>query len=193
MSIRRVLPLILVLGAFLIILLMLAVKSEAHTAEECDQLTQELGEWFEYEQWHGTNFLALEDLRGLLDEKVAWCSPKRTHTTHSRSTRSYGGGVEQWRPLVTQYFRSADIEIALCLIGYETGFTGNPNAKNPRSSAAGLFQFLRSTWDKVPLSVTGGTYDSGQVYQPEANVRSAAWLKDASGWSQWSPYNAGLC
>jgi len=191
-----VLPLILVLGAFLIILLMLAVKAEAHDPEVCHETTHQLADWIENETWHGVNRQTLETLQEILVIRREACAvdpPRSVNTTNRRSTRSYGGGVEQWRPLVTQYFRSADIEIALCLIDYETGSTGNPNSKNPRSSAAGLFQFLRSTWDKVPLSVTGGTYDSGQVYQPEANVRSAAWLKDASGWSQWSPYNAGLC
>lgn len=103
-----------------------------------------------------------------------------------------GSDVEQWRGLVTEYFAAGDVETALCLIGYESG--GNPNAANPNSSAAGLFQFLKSTWDNmVPIEVTGGSYDSGAVFNPEANIRSAAWLQDAAGWSQWSPWNRGLC
>ena len=105
---------------------------------------------------------------------------------------NWGGTVEEWRPLVAGHFAPEKVETALCLIHYES--RGNPNADNPASTAAGLFQFLRSTWDNmVPLSVTGGSYSSGQVYQPEANVRSAAWLQNAAGWTQWSPWNAGKC
>ena len=80
----------------------------------------------------------------------------------------------------------------MCLIEHES--RGDPGANSPISTAAGLFQFLRSTWDDmVPASVTGGSYASGQVYDPEANIRAAAWLKNAAGWGQWSPYNRGEC
>lgn len=108
-----------------------------------------------------------------------------------RTRTAWSGNVEQWRPLVARFFASEKVETAMCILARETGFTGNPNAKNPRSSAAGLFQFLRSTWNKVPLSVTGGSYDSGMVYDPTANVRSAAWLQAHSGWGQWTVYS--LC
>lgn len=85
---------------------------------------------------------------------------------------------------MAKYFNAADVNHALCILALES--KGNPNALNPRSSAAGLFQFLRGTWDSVPSSVTGGSYDSGQVYNPEANTRAAAWLAYNVGWSQWS-------
>lgn len=100
-------------------------------------------------------------------------------------------GVEQWRALVTVYFPAGEVERALCIMDHES--RGNPNAKNPRSSAAGLFQFLRSTWNNVPLSVSGGSYDSGQVYQAEPNIASAAWLQERSGWWPWNPYQNGEC
>lgn len=99
--------------------------------------------------------------------------------------------VLRWRPLVETYFPPSEVNRALCIMGYESG--GNPDAKNPTSTAAGLFQFLRSTWDNVPSAVTGGSYDSGRPYDAEANVRSAAWLQDRYGWTQWSPYSRGLC
>lgn len=111
--------------------------------------------------------------------------------THKAPSTTWSGSVEQWRPLVASHFTANKVNTAMCLLAAES--KGNPDAKNPRSSAAGLFQFLRGTWNSVPTSVTGGSYDSGRVYNPEANIRSAAWLQNAAGWSQWSPYNRGLC
>lgn len=110
-----------------------------------------------------------------------------TDTTLWRDTsrRDWGGSVEEWRPLVAGFFPPEQVEMALCVIAGES--RGNPNADNPRSSAAGLWQFLKSTWDNVvPRSVTGGTYASGLVYQPEASTRAAAWLWANLGWSQWN-------
>src|SRR5690606_3222845 len=109
------------------------------------------------------------------------------HPPRTAVNRDMGPNVEQWRPLVEKYFASDKVATAMCIMKYESG--GNPNAKNRRSTAAGLFQFLKSTWDKVvPREVTGGSYASGQVYIPEANVRAAAWLQANAGWTQWSVY-----
>ena len=105
--------------------------------------------------------------------------------------RGMGSNVEQWRPLVATYFAGHLVDQALCIMRAESG--GNPHAKNPRSTAAGLFQFLRGTWASVPVSVTGGSYDSGRVYDPTANVAAAAWLQAEDGWGHWSVYNGGLC
>lgn len=116
-------------------------------------------------------------------DQVAWVDPVR---------QSWGGNVEEWRPLVAGFFPADMVETAMCIMRFESG--GNPNAKNRSSTAAGLFQFLKSTWDNmVPRDVTGGSYSSGQVFVPEANVRSAAWLAINVGWSQWSPYKRGEC
>ena len=76
------------------------------------------------------------------------------------------------------------VDHAMCVLAHES--KGNPNAKNSRSTAAGLFQFLRSTWNSVPGSITGGSYDSGRVYDPEANIAAAAWLQKNAGWGQWT-------
>ena len=115
------------------------------------------------------------------------------HAGARSSARTGAGtaGVERWRPLVAIYFDATDVATAMCLIAAESG--GNQDALNPRSSAAGLFQFLRSTWNSVPKSVSGGSYESGRVYEPEPNIAAAAWLERRSGWTQWSPYNRGLC
>ncbi len=118
-------------------------------------------------------------------------APPHSHATTRARSSTWSGNVEQWRPLVATYFAANKVNTAMCILNHETGGTGDPNSKNDRSSAAGLFQFLRKTWNSVPLSVTGGTYDSGQVYNPDANVRAAAWLQINAGWGQWTVYR--LC
>ena len=141
----------------------------------CDQVTACEAEWVE--SWN--------------DHKTTWEAHTLQPRRSSYAFRGMGGGVEQWRPLVLTYFGSDRANTAMCLMSYESG--GNPNAKNPSSTAAGLFQFLKGTWNSVPNAVTGGTYESGQVFLPEPNIRAAAWLQTNSGWSQWSPWNAGKC
>lgn len=99
--------------------------------------------------------------------------------------RQHTAGTEQWRELVASYFPADQVEMALCVIEGES--EGDIGADNPTSSAAGLWQFLKSTWDDmVPADVTGGSYSSGAVYDPVASTRAAAWLWAAEGWSQWN-------
>lgn len=93
--------------------------------------------------------------------------------------------VEQWRPLVSAYFDADEVDRALCLIKHESG--GNPDAKNPRSTARGLMQILTSLWGKhfnLPAEA---------FYDPETNIRAAKRILDMQGWGAWSPYNRGLC
>ncbi len=128
----------------------------------------------------------LHELEDMRERHPSYFDPQPAHTHRARS--AWSGTVEQWRPLVATYFAPEKVDTAMCVLAYETGFTGDPDSKNPRSSAAGLFQFLRSTWDRVPVSITGGSYDSGRVYNPEANVSAAAWLQNNAGWGQWTVY-----
>lgn len=50
---------------------------------------------------------------------------------------------------------------------------GNPLAKNPRSSASGLFQHLARLWPE--RSVKAG-WPGADIFDPEANIAVAAWL-----------------
>ena len=100
---------------------------------------------------------------------------------HTHPRRTYSAGVEQWRPLVAAYFRPGDVDRALRIMRCESG--GNPNAKNPRSSASGLFQHLGKYW--ATRSAAAG-YGGVSIFDPTANVAVAAWLRDqAGGWSHW--------
>lgn len=85
------------------------------------------------------------------------------------------GGVQQWRPLVETYFPPERVEEAMRVMACESG--GNPAAKNPNSTATGLFQFLDGTW--AWMSVMSG-WDGHSRLEPEANVAVAAYLVDYS-------------
>lgn len=98
--------------------------------------------------------------------------------------QKWGQAVEQWRPLVAGQFPPEQVEMALCVIYGES--RGDPRADNPTSSARGLFQFLKSTWNKVAVATNGPNYDSGAPYNPEISTYYAAWLWADSGWGQWS-------
>ena len=122
-------------------------------------------------------------------------SPTTTAPSNTTTSTSGGGGgpwnhplsVEQWRPLVQQFFPSNRVEEALRIIDCESN--GDPDAYNPYSGASGLFQFIPSTWaSTAPKSGYGGH----SVFEPEANVASAAWLANRYEelgqyyWRAWS-------
>ena len=178
------------LTVVLVVMMVLVATGQAqgHTIAELDEWTEE--------------WVALADesltpqLTGRLVDMTSrhpwYFDPQPSRVTgETRTSPSWSGSVESWRGLVSLHFPADQVDRALCIMELESH--GNPNAKNPRSSAAGLFQFVRDTWDRVPLSVSGGSYDSGRVYLPEPNVASAAWLQGRSGWWPWSPYLNGLC
>ena len=121
-------------------------------------------------------------------------SPTTTAPNTTTSTSGGGGGpwnhppaVEQWRPLVQQYFPAHRVEEALRILDCESN--GDPNAYNPYSGASGLFQFLPSTWaSTAPKAGWAGH----SVFEPEPNVSSAAWLANRYEelgqyyWRAWS-------
>ncbi len=88
--------------------------------------------------------------------------------------------VERWRPVVEMYFPEDRIEWALRIIACES--RGEPDAKNPNSSASGLFQHLARLWPDRTEATGFGDYD---VFHPYANVAVAAWLLENGGPSHW--------
>ncbi|MEA1902705.1 MAG: transglycosylase SLT domain-containing protein [Actinomycetota bacterium] len=113
--------------------------------------------------------------------------PNTTTTSGGGGTWNHPPQVEQWRPLVTQYFPSHRVEEALRILDCESN--GDPDAYNPYSGASGLFQFLPSTW---ATTAPKAGWDGYSVFHPEANISSAAWLANryeelgSYYWQAWS-------
>ena len=90
--------------------------------------------------------------------------------------------VERWRPLVARYFQAEDVEHALAIIRCES--VGDPDAVNPASGTAGLFQHRPQYW---PARSTAAGWAGWPILDPEANTAVAAWLVYAGGgWAHWS-------
>jgi hypothetical protein len=179
--------------SFIALLFWVSTPADAHTVEEMEAWD---ADWVERFNATTVDGVLLPDLLApLIAERVDWVdrhrwyyfpedAPDAAAGTASQPTAGYtgmGSDVEQWRPLVTAYFGADKADIALCLMSYESG--GNPNADNPNSTAAGLFQLLAQWHD----------YFGIDPYNPEQNISAAAQLQAMLGWSQWSPWNRGAC
>ncbi|MDI6788486.1 MAG: transglycosylase SLT domain-containing protein [Planctomycetota bacterium] len=73
-----------------------------------------------------------------------------------------------------------DPKILLTLAKCESNF--DPKAKNPNSSASGLFQFVKKTWDWTIKEMGQPTWD---VFNPEHNTAAAAFLIKKDGLRHW--------
>jgi hypothetical protein len=71
-------------------------------------------------------------------------------------------------------------EVAICVAERESGL--DPLAVNPDTGAAGLFQFLPSTW--ASLSDMAG-WGGASVFDARANAAVAAWTVAQYGWHPW--------
>ena len=70
-----------------------------------------------------------------------------------------------------------------CIVALESGY--NPLAKNPYSSAAGIWQFIRSTFNSTAQRMElPYTYDQN-VFDAHVNAQMGAWLLATDGKSHW--------
>jgi hypothetical protein len=85
------------------------------------------------------------------------------------------------------YAQAPDLAPRLdCIIAGESGW--DPSQVNARSHAAGLAQFLPSTWATTPQGQQGLS-----PFEPLANIDAAIWLARSKGWLQWQVYVQGRC
>jgi len=64
----------------------------------------------------------------------------------------------------------------------------DPNATNPYSKAAGLFQFLWSTWMTTPQGKQGLS-----PYDPSAATAAAEWMVSQGRIREWVAVSGGFC
>lgn len=91
------------------------------------------------------------------------------------------GGVEQWRAMVDYFWgKHGATNLMLNIMDCESG--GDPNAKNPNSSASGLFQIMRFWQSDWP----------GDYFDPWTNAAVAyqIWLEADRWGSPYSPWYA---
>lgn len=125
------------------------------------------------EQWRVIDTLARwtpPEFLPAVKEYLAPPAPNIVAPTHTT-------GVEQWRGLVEAHFQPGDVAWAMRVMACESN--GNPYAENPRSTATGLFQFLRGWWSGA------WGYPAFDPFNPEANVKAAAWLFYTDGPHHW--------
>lgn len=162
-------------AAFTILAMSIALPAQAHTKTEQHQWRDD---WMERAETKLTPKLVDE----WVDFHARHAPPpsvQARRTASSTTNRGMGSNVEQWRSLVSAYF--SEVDRALCIMSHESG--GNPNARNPSSGAAGLFQVMPFWWEHY----------GGDRYDPATNTRVAAAILAQQGWTAWSPYNRGLC
>ena len=105
---------------------------------------------------------------------------RRTDATRPPTAGTASAEVEQWRTLVAAYFPADQVDRALRIMACES--RGNPLAKNPGSSASGLFQHLARYW---PTRSAKAGWAGASIWSAEANVAVAAWLWRTGGWGHW--------
>lgn len=71
--------------------------------------------------------------------------------------------------------------LALKVAKCESGF--DPNAKNPKSTAEGIYQFIDSTWAKTLRDM--GLPKTTSKYDPKANIEAGIWLMKHEGTQHW--------
>jgi hypothetical protein len=101
----------------------------------------------------------------------------------SPSPPSSAPGREVVTHLIRDRFASlgtATTGIALCVAEAESGF--DPLAVNPTTGAAGVYQFLPTTWESLS-ELAGRT--GASVFDVRANVAVAAWTVAHYGWHPW--------
>lgn len=172
------LVIVLILLWLLVILLLTAWTRQAWAHQPVRPDPEELCAWLPVPDCVTRVTLALTD-EDHLHASISASGPT------SPIYRGMGTGAETWRPLVSEYWPADTIDRAICVIEWESG--GNPDAKNPDSSARGLFQIMASVW----APTFGVSYDD--LYDPDLNTRLAYRIYQIQGWGAWQAVNRGKC
>ena len=91
--------------------------------------------------------------------------------------------VQEWQPLVSQYFKQEDVLKALTIIYCESsGIDYAVGVNTNRTKDIGLWQFNDNTWTWLTnkLKITSNRYN------PEVSTAVASWLVYNDGWHHWN-------
>ncbi|MBV9581358.1 MAG: transglycosylase SLT domain-containing protein [Chloroflexi bacterium] len=122
-----------------------------------------------------------------LDSGWAWLPTSGTERVAEPTPDDVAASVPSLSPRDYLYHEAPDLAPRLdCIIAGESGW--DPRQQNPRSHAAGLAQFLPTTWASTPEGQAGLS-----PYEPTANIDAAIWLARTRGWTQWQIFTQGRC
>jgi Transglycosylase SLT domain len=122
-----------------------------------------------------------------ITEGWAWVPRASTRPVAEPTTEQVEASARPPDPRAYLYARAPDLAPRLdCIIAGESGW--DPSSQNPRTRAAGLAQFLPSTWATTPEGQRGLS-----PFEPLANIDAAIWLARTKGWTQWQVYAQGRC
>jgi hypothetical protein len=167
-----------VLWAILLFVIMAALPAQGHTRTELDLFVEE---WTARAD-EALSFRLVSELQDMEERHPWYFNP--TPASRVVDASGWSGSVEQWRPLISIFFATDQVDTAMRVMNCETGGTGNPDSYNQRSGASGLFQHLPKYW--VERSKAAG-WGGADIFDPEANVAVAAWLARRS-WLHWTCY-----
>jgi hypothetical protein len=117
----------------------------------------------------------------------AWLPSDHTRRVAEPDSEQVQASAPPLDPKAYLYAKAPDLAPRLdCIIQGESGW--DPSQQNPRSRAAGLAQFLPSTWATTPEGQSGRS-----PFEPLASIDAAIWLATNRGWGQWQVYVQGRC
>jgi len=138
---------------------------------------------------YDTNYIARDISPYWLGRKWAtWkARGERTHERESKCLPSSPAGIIRY--VFPDYLETTALRVAACESTGDHYFGDGYNlyvyAKNPNSTASGLFQELSGWWDGSQNNYLGGR--AFNPFNPWANTRQALWLYRSGGWlTHWS-------
>ena len=99
--------------------------------------------------------------------------------------------VEEWRPLVSVWFRSEHVDRVLAIIECESSGRWNavgPEIKHLDMVALGLLQHLDGYWlDRAEKAEAAGYHNHGDIWSPTDQMAVSAWLayQTPQGFGHW--------
>ena len=127
-----------------------------------------------------SNYLTEQAAIAEAEQQQLLAELRRINGPYDNANTEFRWEVERWRPVVDLYFPEDRVDWALRIMECES--KGKPDAKNPNSSASGLFQHLARLW---PPRAEAAGFAGADVFDPFANIAVAAWLLENGGPSHW--------